>query len=53
MRQSAEQMDERYGHWVDRILVKEDPASALAELQAMLERVEAVPQWVPTSWVRT
>ncbi|XP_053197742.1 MAGUK p55 subfamily member 3-like [Scomber japonicus] len=53
MKQSAEHMDECYGHWVDYVLVKEDPASALAELQVVLERVQMEPQWVPVSWVRT
>ncbi|XP_042253343.1 MAGUK p55 subfamily member 3-like [Thunnus albacares] len=53
MKQSAERMDECYGHWVDYVLVKEDPVSALAELQVILERVQMEPQWVPVSWVRT
>uniref|UniRef100_A0AAQ5YCG7 Membrane protein, palmitoylated 3b (MAGUK p55 subfamily member 3) n=1 Tax=Amphiprion ocellaris TaxID=80972 RepID=A0AAQ5YCG7_AMPOC len=52
MKQSAEQMDESYGHWVDYVLVKEDPVSALAELQVVLERVQMEPQWVPVCWVR-
>uniref|UniRef100_A0A4W6E825 MAGUK p55 scaffold protein 3 n=1 Tax=Lates calcarifer TaxID=8187 RepID=A0A4W6E825_LATCA len=51
--QSAERMDESYGHWVDYVLVKEDPVSALAELQVVLERVQMEPQWVPVSWVRS
>ncbi|XP_051795022.1 MAGUK p55 subfamily member 3-like isoform X1 [Acanthochromis polyacanthus] len=50
MKQSAEQMDESYGHWVDYVLVKEDPVSALAELQVVLERVQMEPQWVPVCW---
>uniref|UniRef100_A0A4W6E5X2 MAGUK p55 scaffold protein 3 n=1 Tax=Lates calcarifer TaxID=8187 RepID=A0A4W6E5X2_LATCA len=53
MKQSAERMDESYGHWVDYVLVKEDPVSALAELQVVLERVQMEPQWVPVSWVRS
>ncbi|XP_071318339.1 MAGUK p55 subfamily member 3-like isoform X8 [Trachinotus anak] len=53
MEQSAEQMEECYGHWVDYVLVKEDPVSALAELQVVLERVQMEPQWVPVSWVRS
>ncbi|XP_044035729.1 MAGUK p55 subfamily member 3 isoform X3 [Siniperca chuatsi] len=53
MKQSAEQMDECYGHGVDYVLVKEDPVSALAELQVVLERVQMEPQWVPVSWVRS
>uniref|UniRef100_A0A8C4FCW7 MAGUK p55 scaffold protein 3b n=1 Tax=Dicentrarchus labrax TaxID=13489 RepID=A0A8C4FCW7_DICLA len=50
---SAERIDECYGHWVDYVLVKEDPGSALAELQVVLERVQTEPQWVPVCWVRS
>ncbi|XP_051523423.1 MAGUK p55 subfamily member 3 isoform X2 [Myxocyprinus asiaticus] len=53
MRQSAEQMDQQYGHLVDRVLIKEDTASACAELINILERLEREPQWVPVSWVRS
>uniref|UniRef100_A0A3B4Y3S7 MAGUK p55 scaffold protein 3 n=1 Tax=Seriola lalandi dorsalis TaxID=1841481 RepID=A0A3B4Y3S7_SERLL len=53
MNQSAERMEECYGHWVDYVLVREDPVSALAELQVVLERVQMEPQWVPVSWVRS
>ncbi|XP_035520144.1 MAGUK p55 subfamily member 3 [Morone saxatilis] len=53
MKHSAERIDECYGHWVDYVLVKEDPASALAELQVVLERVQTEPQWVPVCWVRS
>ena len=53
MKQSAERMDECYGPWVDYVLVKEDPVSALAELQVVLERVQVERQWVPVSWVRS
>ncbi|CAL8284890.1 unnamed protein product [Merluccius merluccius] len=53
MRQSAEQMDHLHGHWVDYVLVKEEPAGALQELQSVLERVASEPHWVPVSWVRS
>ncbi|XP_072568833.1 MAGUK p55 subfamily member 3-like [Paramormyrops kingsleyae] len=53
MRQSAQLIDQQYGHLVDRILVKEDSASACAELRIILERLEREPQWVPVSWVKT
>ncbi|XP_030630070.1 MAGUK p55 subfamily member 3 isoform X3 [Chanos chanos] len=53
MHLSAEQMDEQYGHLADRVLVKEDSASACMELRNILERLEREPQWVPVSWVRT
>uniref|UniRef100_A0A3Q2PNR2 MAGUK p55 scaffold protein 3 n=1 Tax=Fundulus heteroclitus TaxID=8078 RepID=A0A3Q2PNR2_FUNHE len=52
MRASAEKMDECYGHWVDYVLVKEDPVCALAELQMVLEKVQTEAQWVPVCWVR-
>lgn len=53
MRQSAQLIDQQYGHLVDRILVKEDSASACTELRIILERLEGEPQWVPVSWVKT
>lgn len=53
MRQSAVQIDQQYGHLVDRVLIKEDSASACAELRAILERLERESFWVPISWVRT
>ncbi|XP_018582670.1 MAGUK p55 subfamily member 3-like isoform X2 [Scleropages formosus] len=53
MRQSAQLIDQQYGHLVDRVLVKEDSASACTELRNILERLEREPHWVPVSWVRT
>uniref|UniRef100_A0A1A8IEJ9 Membrane protein, palmitoylated 3 (MAGUK p55 subfamily member 3) n=1 Tax=Nothobranchius kuhntae TaxID=321403 RepID=A0A1A8IEJ9_NOTKU len=53
MRQSAIQIDQQYGHLVDRVLIKEDSASACAELRGVLERLERESFWVPLSWVRT
>ncbi|KAK5617701.1 MAGUK p55 subfamily member 3 [Crenichthys baileyi] len=52
LKQSAEKMDKCYGHWVDYVLVKEDPVNTLAELQMVLEKVQMEPQWVPVCWVR-
>lgn len=53
MKQSAEHMDECYGHWVDYVLLKEDSVSALIELQVAMERVQREPQWVPMCWLRS
>ncbi|XP_071241939.1 MAGUK p55 subfamily member 3-like isoform X3 [Salvelinus alpinus] len=53
MRQSAQQMDQQYGHLVDRVLIKEDSASACTELRGILERLERETFWVPLCWVRT
>ncbi|XP_062301705.1 MAGUK p55 subfamily member 3 isoform X4 [Osmerus eperlanus] len=53
MRQSAIQIDQQYGHLVDRVLIKEDTASACGELRGVLERLERDTFWVPLNWVRT
>uniref|UniRef100_A0A4W5K912 MAGUK p55 scaffold protein 3 n=1 Tax=Hucho hucho TaxID=62062 RepID=A0A4W5K912_9TELE len=53
MRQSAQQMDQQYGHLVDRVLIKEDSARACTELRGILERLERETFWVPLCWVRT
>ncbi|XP_067231680.1 MAGUK p55 subfamily member 3 [Chanodichthys erythropterus] len=52
MRLSAQQIDQQYGHLVDRVLIKEDTASASAELRSILERLERETFWVPLSWVK-
>uniref|UniRef100_A0A8C1QIB7 Membrane protein, palmitoylated 3a (MAGUK p55 subfamily member 3) n=1 Tax=Cyprinus carpio TaxID=7962 RepID=A0A8C1QIB7_CYPCA len=52
MRLSAQQIDQQYGHQVDRVLIKEDNASACAELRSILERLERETFWVPVSWVK-
>ncbi|KAF3846069.1 hypothetical protein F7725_003147 [Dissostichus mawsoni] len=46
-------IDQQYGQLVDRVLIKEDSASACAELRGILERLERESFWVPISWVRT
>ncbi|XP_041858074.1 MAGUK p55 subfamily member 3 isoform X3 [Melanotaenia boesemani] len=53
MRQSAIQIDQQYGHLVDRVLIKEDSSSACAELRGILERLERESFWVPLNWMRT
>ncbi|KAJ8389950.1 hypothetical protein AAFF_G00112350 [Aldrovandia affinis] len=53
IRQSALQVDWKYGHLVDRVLVKEDTTSASADLQCILDQLEHEAFWVPISWVWT
>ncbi|XP_062859914.1 MAGUK p55 subfamily member 3 [Trichomycterus rosablanca] len=53
MYNSAKQLEQQYGHLVDRVLLKEDITSACLELRHILEQLEREPQWVPVSWVRT
>ncbi|XP_016405045.1 MAGUK p55 subfamily member 3-like isoform X1 [Sinocyclocheilus rhinocerous] len=52
MHLSAQQTDQQYGHLVDRVLIKEDTASACAELRSILERLERETFWVPVSWAK-
>ncbi|XP_058232769.1 MAGUK p55 subfamily member 3 isoform X2 [Hemibagrus wyckioides] len=52
MRQSVQQIEQEYGHLVDHVLIKEDTASACAELRIILERLEREAFWVPINWVR-
>ncbi|XP_077481453.1 MAGUK p55 subfamily member 3-like isoform X2 [Stigmatopora argus] len=53
MRQSAEELERRYGHLLDHILVKEATSGAVAQLHAVLERLRLEPQWLPASWIET
>ncbi|KAG9337611.1 hypothetical protein JZ751_028473 [Albula glossodonta] len=53
IRQSAQLIDQQYGHLVDHVLMKDDAASACAELQCILDRLQREVFWVPVSWVRT
>ncbi|XP_062874466.1 MAGUK p55 subfamily member 3 [Trichomycterus rosablanca] len=52
MRQSAQQIEQQYGHFVDLALIKEDSSSACSELRSILERLEREIFWVPLGWVR-
>ncbi|XP_059200841.1 MAGUK p55 subfamily member 7-like [Centropristis striata] len=49
---SAETMENKYGHWFDKVIVNGDIVVAFRELKADLERVEeAEVQWIPAEWV--
>ncbi|XP_033827534.1 MAGUK p55 subfamily member 3 [Periophthalmus magnuspinnatus] len=52
MRQSAAHIEQQYGHMVDRVLIKEDSASACTDLRGVLEQLEREAFWVPLNWAR-
>ncbi|KAK3092558.1 hypothetical protein FSP39_004425 [Pinctada imbricata] len=47
----AREMEDRYGHYFDFILVNSDMDSAYEELLAEINRLEVEPQWVPIQWM--
>lgn len=49
---SAGNLERQYGHWFDYELVNGNLEFAFRELCELLQRVDAEPSWVPTSWVR-
>ncbi|XP_047907783.2 MAGUK p55 subfamily member 3 isoform X2 [Anser cygnoides] len=50
---SAAFIEERYGHLIDTILVKEDVQSACNQLKTVLEKLNKDSFWVPVNWVRS
>ncbi|XP_061173738.1 protein PALS1-like isoform X1 [Saccostrea echinata] len=47
----AREMEEKYGHFFDYILVNQDMDRAYSELLGEINRLEVEPQWVPLQWV--
>lgn len=47
----AREMEDKYGHYFDYILVNSDMELAYTELVNEINRLEVEPQWVPSSWV--
>ncbi|XP_035285221.1 MAGUK p55 subfamily member 7-like [Anguilla anguilla] len=48
---SAQEMEDRYGHLFEKTIVNEDMAFAFRELSLALEKLETEIQWIPKSWV--
>ncbi|XP_078281094.1 MAGUK p55 subfamily member 3-like isoform X2 [Rhinoraja longicauda] len=53
MNQSAADIEEKYGHLIDKVLVKGDLQTACSELKVILDNIEREPMWVPTSWIHS
>merc|ERR1719427_1283107 len=48
----AREMEERYGHYFDMIIIYSDPDRAYQQLLDEINLLEREPQWVPAAWLR-
>lgn len=50
--EKAREMEDRYGHLFDMIIINNDTNRALNQLLTEINSLEREPQWVPASWVQ-
>ena len=48
----SREMEDKYGHFFDYVLVNTDMDRSYEELVAEINRIEVAPQWVPVAWTR-
>ncbi|XP_045167365.2 protein PALS1-like isoform X2 [Mercenaria mercenaria] len=48
----AREMEDKFGHFFDYVLVNTDMDKAFDELLNEINRIEVEPQWVPITWTR-
>ena len=48
----AREMEERYGHYFDMIIIYSDPDRAYQQLLEEINLLEREPQWVPAAWLQ-
>ncbi|XP_067825330.1 MAGUK p55 subfamily member 3-like [Heptranchias perlo] len=53
MIRSATDIEEQYGHLIDKVMVKGDLQTACNELKIILDNIERDSFWVPANWVRS
>uniref|UniRef100_UPI00398ED7B7 MAGUK p55 subfamily member 3-like n=1 Tax=Pristiophorus japonicus TaxID=55135 RepID=UPI00398ED7B7 len=53
MIQSAADIEEQYGHLIDKVMVKGDLQTACNEFKIILDSIERESFWVPARWVRS
>ncbi|XP_071445308.1 protein PALS1 [Hetaerina americana] len=51
--EKAREMEEKYGHYFDMIIVNNDTERAYQQLLNEINGLEREPQWVPASWVKS
>ncbi|KAG8227824.1 hypothetical protein J437_LFUL008468 [Ladona fulva] len=51
--EKAREMEEKYGHYFDMIIVNNDTERAYQQLLNEINVLEREPQWVPASWVKS
>ncbi|CAK5070764.1 unnamed protein product [Meloidogyne enterolobii] len=47
----SEMLSQSFGHLFDLILVNNDIDETIRQLERVVEKLSATPQWVPISWV--
>lgn len=50
--EKAREMEDRYGHFFDMIIINNDTDRAYHQLVSEINSLEREPQWVPASWVK-
>lgn len=50
--EKARDMEDKYGHYFDMIIINNDMERAYHELLHEVNKVEREPQWIPSSWIR-
>lgn len=50
--EKAREMEDRYGHLFDLIIINNDTNRAFEQLLSEINSLEREPQWVPASWVQ-
>ncbi|KAK7601156.1 hypothetical protein V9T40_008597 [Parthenolecanium corni] len=51
--EKAREIEDRYGHYFDMIIINNDTERAYLELLHEINKVEREPQWIPASWSLT
>ncbi|XP_026877340.2 MAGUK p55 subfamily member 7 isoform X1 [Electrophorus electricus] len=50
---TAQQMENQYGHLFDKVIVNDDLSAAFSALKVTLRKVELEAQWVPVGWTHS
>ncbi|CAH0393662.1 unnamed protein product [Bemisia tabaci] len=51
--EKAREMEDKYGHFFDMIIINYDTERAYNQLLAEINNLQREPQWVPASWIRS
>lgn len=50
--EKAREMEDKYGHFFDMIIINNDTERAYHQLLSEINSLEREPQWVPAAWVK-
>lgn len=49
--EKSREMEHSFGHFFDATIVNTDPDQAFHQLRKLIDKLDTVPQWVPTTWL--